>query len=71
MKQEEIKEYFKNVKEVRCLSDGVTYDISKKGTYSFKYGWLSYDLYENQYGEDCVFMYNSKNNQLAEIISYR
>ena len=62
-----LKMHYKNAKEVRCLGDGVIYNIEElvKDTHLF---------YENIWVDTIdasVVLYDKEENQLAEIISYK
>lgn len=64
----EIKAYFKNAKEVRCLSDNKIYNIEfvKRDFHFFYYQniWINTP-------ETSILMFDKINNKYAEIISYK
>ena len=65
---QQIKDHFKNAKEVRCLYDGKVYDITKNVTryihmYDFSY-WIDID-------NNSVLLYVFETNQLAKIVSFK
>lgn len=65
---EEVKEYFKNAKEVRCAYDNALYDISKiKGEIELYLD--SYRCYD-KYNEE-VILWSFRQKKYAEIISYK
>lgn len=65
---EEVKEYFKNAKEVRCAYDNALYDISKiKGEIELYLD--SYRCYD-KYNEEVILWY-FRQKKYAEIISYK
>jgi len=64
---EEVKKYFKNVKEVICLSDGIKYsleDMNKRGIHEYS---NSYWFTTKNYADVKIF----DNGRYAEIISYK
>ena len=68
MNFEQIKEYFKNAKEVRCLSNGVIYKIDKKIVpYYFSNNIWTTDTPDRT----CVLLYRKSKEELAEIVSYK
>ena len=65
---EEVKEHFKDAKEVRCLFDNEFYYVNKKqrGVYSIQYScWITNS------DSDEIKVYNCDDDKLAEIISYK
>jgi hypothetical protein len=63
---EQVKEHFKDAKEVRCLFNKEIYKYN--GNLSFTYGgyvWQDLKLKEE------VLLYDSPINKLAEIVSYK
>lgn len=65
---EEVKAYFKNAKEVRCLSDNKIYNIEniKRDFHFFYYGNIWINTFEAP-----ILMFDNTNNKYAEIISYK
>lgn len=63
---EEVREYFKNAKEVRCLFDGNIYDVSS-GKYEFVEVFFGVRLWKNHNNYATVY----KDGKYAEIISYK
>lgn len=65
---QEVKEHFKYAKEVRCLSDGNIYDITKqnkRGVHEFNdYFWITID------SQNECNLYNTYKDELAEILTY-
>lgn len=65
---EEVKAYFRNAKEVRCLSDNKIYNIEfvKRDFHFFYYQniWINIP-------ETTILMFDKINNKYAEIISYK
>ncbi len=69
MTLEEVKEHFKNAKEVRCLCDGKVYNLnhaSERGIY--EYG-CSFWFWDSNINYDCELW--DKGEGFAEIISYK
>ena len=66
---EQVKEHFKNAKEVRCLCDGQIYDISKSGIFNKNLVGIYYNLADEQNGLNVVTLKTDFN--IAEIISYK
>ena len=67
-KLQEVKEYFKNAKEVRCLFDLKTYDISDWNRY-FDNEDYDYWVEKDKSGKQQAQLF--ENGQYAEIISYK
>lgn len=66
-KLEEVKAYFKNAKEVRCLSDNKIYNIENiKRDFHFFYGDIWICTFKH-----VILMFYSNTNEYAEIISYK
>jgi hypothetical protein len=65
---EEVKEYFKNAKEVRCLVDGQVYDFNTDEMFIYDGEFWTRGL-----GVDVLFPIKLRNEvgQFAEIISYK
>jgi len=63
---EEVKAYFKDAKEVRCLFDGNIYDVSS-GKYEFVEVFFGVRLWKNHNNYATVY----KDGKYAEIISYK
>jgi hypothetical protein len=63
---EEVKAYFKDAKEVRCLFDGDIYDVSN-GKYEFVEVFFGVRLWKNHNNYATVY----KDGKCAEIISYK
>jgi predicted RNA-binding protein with TRAM domain len=61
---EEVKEHFKNAKEVRCIADGEIYEIDIETTINYEFdNWCK--------SIDNVNVKLSKQYAFAEIISYK
>ena len=71
MNLEEVKEHFKNAKEVKCASDGKIYNIDVEGSFDadFPNERVDFDFEERQRGDSYVVLFID--NRLAEIISYK
>jgi hypothetical protein len=72
MELEEVKEHFKNAKEVRCLVDGKAYsldDMTTRGIYSYHNGSYWFDRTYDKGGNGCQLW--SSHDGFAEIISYK
>lgn len=68
MNLEQVKEHFKNAKEVRCLCDGIIYKIDKKNNVYF----FSNNIWtEDEHQGTCVLLYRKLTEELAEIVSYK
>ena len=70
---EEVKEHFKDAKEVRSLSRGTIIDlnnITTRGIHLYG-GSVWFDLKDVQNGVDAVKLYDVITNKFAEIISYK
>ena len=67
-KLEQVKEYFKNAKEVRCLYDGVVRDMSKWNNF-FDNEDDSFWNEEGKISSEQVMLFDGK--KYAEIISYK
>ena len=65
---EEVKKYFKNAKEVKCLLDNHVYDISKMKK-DIELLNDSYRCYDNNNEE--VLLWSCVKRKYAEIISYK
>lgn len=65
---EDVKAYFKNAKEVRCLSDNKIYNIEfiKRDFHFFYYQNIWINTHETS-----ILMFDKINNKYAEIISYK
>ena len=71
MNLEQVKEHFKNAKEVKCASDGKIFNIDVEGRFDADYSHerVDFDFEKKQKGERCVALFID--NKLAEIISYK
>jgi len=68
MNLEQVKEHFENAKEVKCLTDGQTYNMDVNGQYGEDgSGYIDFDFESEQKGNDFVALYYK--SKLAEIIS--
>lgn len=65
---EQIKERFKNAKEVRCPYDDKIFNLNAKGVFKEHEGDLVFKFDEPQNGINDVFLYYER--KFAEIISY-
>ena len=72
MNLEEVKEHFKNAKEVKCASDGEIFNIDVEGSFDadFSNQTVDFNFEKKQNGESNVILF-MMNNKLAEIISYK
>ena len=66
---EEVKEYFKDAKEVKCLQDGIIFDLTKiktiRDVHRFNEGfWM-----DGNFNEGSILLYQY--GKFAEIISYK
>ena len=69
MNLEEVKEHFKNAKEVKCAADNQTFNIDVEGSFDAMFDRVDFEFAVKQKGEDCVVLFID--NRLAEIISYK
>lgn len=69
MNLEQVKEHFKDAKEVKCVIDGQKHNLNVKGQYIKDInGHIDFFFELRQRGNDYVSLY--AHNKLAEIISY-
>ena len=59
---EQVKKYFENAKEVKCIWNNAIYDISKSEIKNSAYGYVA---------KKCGLFGNNKYSKFAEIISYK
>ena len=74
MDLEEVKEYFKDAKQVKCLVDNKIYNIDVKGSFKSypnteKVQQINFEFIDHQRGQSCVVLYVT--DELSEIISYK
>tara|TARA_R110002050_G_scaffold79261_11_gene169434 strand:+ start:26183 stop:26704 length:522 start_codon:yes stop_codon:yes gene_type:complete len=69
MNLEEVKEHFKNAKEVKCLVDKKIYNIDVRGGFENSPNQVDFGFIDHQHGTTCVVLYVT--DELAEIISYK
>jgi hypothetical protein len=67
MEVKEVQEYFKNAKEVRCLSDGIIHDLTKIKITREIHEWNSYFWIDYEFGNIQL----TNGDKFAEIISYK
>tara|TARA_R100000951_G_C2602957_1_gene168760 strand:+ start:140 stop:601 length:462 start_codon:yes stop_codon:yes gene_type:complete len=68
MNLEQVKEHFKNAKQVRCLTDGLIYNIDVHGCFDYGHSYKSL-IFSPKYSIKYVYLF--KDDKFAQIISYK